>query len=301
MSDDAERLAEAETLDDPMMAQLTPEAQAWIKERAKPGNWIDIAPGEEFHPDIKGWNITILHMMRDAFVPEIRERLEAGTLPDDFFLFAAQLIQPREGGRIIRLNGEVRGRPYLRANRDFQEGEGLKLEDFEDMEYFDLAEEELDSGHFTLFFTGTGWWISFDLRPGRQKSMALLEKALAFLAATRWSTAKDLAEPAIDTLYTACENIAKARLILDHQKADEFTSHKATATQINLLARMGNISVAFKNIFNRLAKERNPAKYSTGMSFELPSWEDIDVCETFARELLDSVKPKRPEKEPSTD
>lgn len=295
MSDDAEQLAEAETLDDPMMAQLTPEAQAWINERAKPGNWIDIAPGEEFHPGIRGWNITILHMMRDAFVPEIRRRLEAGTLPDNFFLFAAQLIQPREGGRIVRLNAEVRGTPYVRPKRDVRKGEGLKLEDFKNMEYFDLADDELDSGHFTLFFTGTGWRISFDLRPGRQKSMALLEKALAFLAAARLSASKGLAEPTIDTLYTACENIAKARLILDHQKADEFTSHKATATQINLLARMGNVSAAFKDIFNRLAKERNPAKYSTGIEFELPSWEDIDICETLARGLLDSVKPKKPE------
>ena len=122
-------------------------------------------------------------------------------------------------------------------------------------------------------------------------------KALAVREATRLSAAKGLAEPTIDTLYSACENIAKARLILDHQKADEFRSHKATANQINLLARMGNISVAFKDVFNRLAKERNPAKYSTGLDFELPSWEDIDLCESLARGLLESVKPRRPEVE----
>ena len=39
-------------------------------------------------------------------------------------------------------------------------------------------------------------------------------KALAFLEATRLSAAKGLAEPTIDTLYSACENIAKARLVL---------------------------------------------------------------------------------------
>lgn len=167
MTNQAEQRSEPEKLDDPIIAQLTSEARAWIKERARPGNWIDIAPGESFHPGIKGWNVTILHMMRDAFVPEIRRRLKARTLPDDFFLYAAQLLQHREGGRIVRLNEEVRGTPYLGPGRDVQKGKALRLEDFADMEYFDLADDELDCGHFTLFFTGTGRSASTFVPGGR--------------------------------------------------------------------------------------------------------------------------------------
>jgi hypothetical protein len=270
-------------------------AQQWLIDRARPGNWIDVRTDEEIHPDITHWDRTIINMQQMAFSPEIRSRKAAGKLPDDFLFWAGQLIQPHGGGRIIRLNDEIRGRPYLRTGRTVEKGEEIKLGDFANLEYFDLEDDELDSGHFTMFFTGTGWTISFDFRSGRLKCIALIEKAFTFLASTRMSLEKGLGEPAIDTLFTACELIAKTRLILDHQPAHEWRSHKATATHINLMARFGNVSGAFLSIFNRLAKERNPAKYATGFEPVLPSWDDVDVVENMALALQQSVRPKRPD------
>jgi hypothetical protein len=280
---------------DPMRSELTAAAQQWLNERARPGNWLDIAPGEEIHPEIVGWDRTITHMQQVTFSPEIRNRIEAGTLPDGFLFWGGQLIQPPGGGHTVRLNDEIRGRPYLRTDRAVEKGEEIKLGDFANLEYFDLEDDELDSGHFTMFFTGSGWSLSFDFRSGRPKCIELIEKALTFLAATRLSVEKGLAEPAIDSLFTAAELVAKTRLILSHEKADEWTSHKATATRINLMARMGNVSGAFRDLFNRLSKERNPAKYATGYEAAVPSWDDVDVVENMARALQESVKPRRPD------
>lgn len=281
--------------DDPMRPERTAAALDWLNERARPGNWLDISPDEKLHPDIKGWDLTITQMQQLTFSPEIRRRREAGTLPDDFLFWGGQMIQPPGGGQIIRLNSEVRGRPYLRTDRAIEKGEEVKLGDFANLEYFDLEDDELDSGHFTMFFTGAGWFVSFDFRSGRQKCIALIEKALRFLTITRLSVEKQLAEPAIDTLFTAAELVAKTRLILDHEKADEWTSHKATATRINLLARLGNVSGAFRDLFNKLSRERNAAKYATGYEAVPPTWDDIDIVESMARGLLESVKPKRPD------
>jgi hypothetical protein len=280
---------------DSMRSERTDAAQQWLNERAQPGNWLDIAPGEEIHPDIKGWDRTIVQMQHLTFGPEIRSRKAAGTLSADFMFWGGQLIQPHGGGRIVRLNNEIRGRPYLRTDRSVEKGEEIKLGDFANLEYFDLEDDELDSGHFTMFFTGSGWILSFDFRSGRHKCAALIEKALTFLAATRMSVEKGLAEPAIDSLFTAAELVAKTRLILDHEKADAWTSHKATATRINLMARMGNISGAFRDLFNRLSKDRNPAKYATGYEAVLPSWDDVNVVENMALALQESVKPRRPD------
>jgi hypothetical protein len=276
-------------------------AQAWLIERMRPGNWLDIAPGEDIHPEITGWNRTLLHMHQLSFSPEIRRRKEFGTLPTDFALWAAQLIQPHEGGQIIRLNEEVRGVPYLRTTRPVEKGEKILLSDLANLEIFDLDEDELDSGHFTIFWTGEVWTGSFDFRSGRAKCVALIEKALTFLAATRLAIANQLAEPAIDNLHTACENIAKTRLILDHKPAHKWKSHGMVMAEINRMGRMGNVDAAFLDTFNRVSRIRSAAKYATGYDAKLPDPEELDLVETMALALQQSVESKRPDSVSSGD
>lgn len=270
-------------------------AQAWLNVRARAGNWLDIAPDEEIPPEIVGWDRTLVHMHQMCFSPEIRRRKDAGTLPPDFALWGAQLIQPHEGEQIIRLNDEVRGVPYLRTGRPVDESEQVLLSDFANLEVFDLQEDELDCGHFTIFCTGTGWIGSFDFRAGRAKCVSLIEKALTFLTASRLAINEQLAEPAIDMLHTACELIAKTRLILDHKPAHKWKSHGIVQAEINRMGRMGNVDAAFLETFNRLSQIRSHAKYATGYVANPPSLEEVDLVETMALGLRQSVRPKRPE------
>ena len=101
------------------------ESQVWLEQRQRSGNWIDIANTDEIPSDIVGPNRTILHMFQIAFGPEMRRRSSATQLGDSFFLSAAQLVQPAEGGSEIRLNGEVRGIALVQANLSVQKGESI--------------------------------------------------------------------------------------------------------------------------------------------------------------------------------
>ena len=187
-------------------------AQKWLDERVTKGNWLDIKPDQEIIPEITGWMKTVAHMHQLAFSPEIRIRRDKNDLSDDFILWAAQLIQPHDGGQIIRLNDEVRGVPYIRVGRPVEKGEPIQLADLANLEAFDLLDEELDSGHFTIFWTGTGWIGTFDFRSGRAKCLSLIEKASSFISASRISIENNLPDPATDSLYTACELLAKTHL-----------------------------------------------------------------------------------------
>jgi hypothetical protein len=269
-------------------------AQAWLSQRLRPGNWLDIDPGEEIPPEITDWTRTLVHMHQICFSPEIRRRKDAGKLVDDFLLWGAQLIQPHEGGRVIRINEEVRGVPYLRTGRAVEKDEQILLSDLNGLEYFDLEDEELDCGHFTIFWTGSVWVGAFDFRAGRAKCLSLIEKSLTFLAATKLSVRKGLAEPAIDTLHTACELLAKARLILSHIPAHKWRSHGSISSAINREGRLGNVDAAFLTLFNRLSDTRSHAKYATGYAAELLSHDDLDVVESMAVGLQQAARKKQP-------
>ena len=175
-----------------------------------------------------------------------------------------------------------------------KKGDKISLSDFSNLEVFDLHDDELDSGHFTIFWTGKAWVGSFDFRAGRAKCLALIEKALIFVAATRLSVTNHLAEPAVDSLFTACELLAKARLILLHQPADRWKSHGRVASEINRFGQLGNVDIAFLEAFNRLSQIRNHAKYATGFNAEPPGSEEIELIAAMAVGLKESIGPKRP-------
>jgi len=153
----------------------------WLEERQRPGNWIDVAESDEIPSDLVGWSGTFLHMFQIAFAPEIRRRLATGQLDENFFLSAAQLIQPEEGESTVRLNAEVRGKALVRVNRPVHQGGHVLVSDLQNFENFDLEVDELDAGHFTLLWNGQGWIGSFDFRAGRAKSAGLLGLANQFL------------------------------------------------------------------------------------------------------------------------
>lgn len=270
-------------------------AHLWFTERLRPGNWLDVEPQEEIPPEITGWLRTLAQMHQICFGPEIRRRRDAGTLPDEFVLWGAQLLQPHEGERLIRINEEVRGVPYLRTGRAVQKDEEVLLSDLTGLEYFDLDDDELDCGHFTIFWTGSGWVGAFDFRAGRAKCLSLIEKSLTFVAAARLSVKEGLAEPAIDTLHTACELLAKTRLILTHIPAHKWRSHGSISSAINREGKLGNIDPAFLAVFNRLSDIRGHAKYATGYSADLPAWDEVDLVESMALGLQQTVRQKRPD------
>jgi hypothetical protein len=276
------------------------DAQRWLNARIRPANWLDIGVDEVIHPEITGWVRTLVEMQKLVFAPEIRERLQNGSLPKDFVFWAGQLLQPHGGGRKVRINEEVRGVPYLRTSVAVERGEPVKLRDLENLEVFDLEDDELDCGHFTIFWTGSNWVGSFDFRSGRAKCKDLLEKAQRFVLASRLAANEGLAEPTVDALHTASELAAKASLILSHYPADKWKSHGAVSSAINKMGQLGNIEPSFLSIFNELAQTRGQAKYATGFELKCPSDDDIGIVEVMIATLLESVEQKKPKTDGDT-
>ena len=275
----------------PEMAQLQ-KSSRWLQERQRPGNWIDVAEFDEIPPEIEGWYRTVIHMFQIAFAPEIRQRLSAGGLDQTFFLTAAQMIQPETGAQMIRLNGEVRGIANVRATRPVQKGEPVFVSDMENFVSFDLDEEELDAGHFTLFWTGSGWIATFDFRAGRAKSAAMLKAAGEFLEVARLASNHGHTRPSVDNLFSACELVSKAHLILHRSSASKAKSHGPVQSAINAWRRLGNINDEFVHLFNRVSNTRSPARYDANADVSMPSPSDFRVIEDEIQQLMNFVTPR---------
>ena len=272
-----------------MKGDSTNEGHDWLQQRQKSGNWIDIAESEEIPASILGPERTLLDMFRIAFAPEIRRRLSAAQLGDGFFLTAAQLILPENRGRTVRLNDEVRGLALVRASRTVHTGESVFLSDFRDLVSFDLADDELDAAHFTILWHGEGWAAHFDFRAGRAKSVDMLAAASQFLEAAKAASSKRHERPSVDNLFSACELVSKAHLILHRNPATQSKKHRAVKSAINNWVRFGNVSQDFVMLFNQMSGARAPARYDVGAQVQLPAQSDFKIVEQEIEHLTKSV------------
>ncbi len=266
-----------------------PDLQAWLGARRRPGNWFSIAADDEIPASVTGWERSLLSMFQIAFTPEIEQREKAGTLEADFFLKCAQLIQHESLPQQVRLNDEVQG--VMRLDLETPpSGGSITLGDIDHMVSFDLIEDELDYGHFTLFWTGTTWKASFDFRNGRARAARFIDTALQFIAAARFSAGQGHANPAIDNLFSGCELLCKAQLILNHNQAARANSHGSVSSQINLQKKLGNGNPDFVQLFNRLSNARKPARYDASGEVQPPSASELDLAEQMGTALAKAVK-----------
>lgn len=212
--------------------------------------------------ELEGWDRTFAHMWEIAFAPELEKRRAAGLIGDDFHLYLAQLLQPPDEENKVLFNEEVRGVALLRAPRDVKQGEPVMMTDLAHIEQFELPDDLLDCGHFTIIRAGEGWRMVFNLLSGRAKARDMLELADQYLQASIESGRKGHSGPAVDNLYSSSELVSKAELILHRGKAAKAKTHGPIASEINAWARIGNIDQAFVALFNKLGQQRPNARYS---------------------------------------
>lgn len=231
-------------------------------------------------PEAQGWQRTFNQMYEGWFKPEIERRREAETLPANFDLYMAQALFPPEGQTRILLNDEVRGEALLRAPRPVTKGDSVLLSDLEYIETFELPDELLDNGHFTIIRAGQRWGMFFNFLSGRAKAKDMFELASEYLAASISSAAKGHDGPAVDNLFSATELASKAELILHRSRAGTAKKHKAVASSINAWAKLGNIDVAFVALFNRLGRQRPNARYGDkARRPPAPDQDDFDLVQ----------------------
>jgi len=231
-------------------------------------------------------------MFQIAFAPEIRRRLSIKELGDDFFLSSAQLIQPPDGEDEVRLNEEIRGLALVRAERTVHKGDPVLLPDLKGFVSFGLSDDELDAAHFTMLWNGSGWILSFDFRSGRAKCGDMLVAARQFLETSKQAASKEYERPSVDNLFSACELVSKAHLVLHRNPATSLKKHRAVKNEINRWRRYGNVNEQFVRLFNRISEERSPARYDPAARVQLPSQSDFQVVAREIDELMESVAPR---------
>ena len=195
------------------------------------------------------------------FNPEIERRAAAGTLPDEFTLYAAQALFPPEGENRVRLNDELTGVMLVVVQRAVEKGEQVMLSDLAEALRYELDDADMDCGHLTVIRRGESWMIDFNFQSGRAKAADMLKLADQYHAAAAACVEQGLEGPAVDNLFSACELSAKAELILHRSAAVKAKSHDPLKSAINAWGRLGNIDPAFVRIFNLMGQQRADARY----------------------------------------
>lgn len=220
------------------------------------------------------------------FVPEIERRKSQGLLPEPFSLYAAQAIFPESGANTIRLNQEVRGNAITRVQRDVMQEEQLFVSDLDGLQSFDLLDEELNCGHITIFRSGPGWWMTFNALVGRKKAANFVASAQAFLDAARYSQSRSNVGPCIDNLFSCCELLAKAELIMHRSEALKSKKHQGISNAINKWAKLGNVSPRFVSVLNRMSDLRHRARYDcSAQTDHMPTDADFAAVHDYAERL----------------
>lgn len=252
------------------------KARQWMKAHIQPGNWLRVESNEELPSFLAGYTRTLAHMFQLSFSPEIIRRLDAAELPDDFSLWAAQMIQTEDAPKCVRLNDEIRGIMHVRMDRPIEKGETATMSDLRNVVDFEVDEDELDCGHCTIIFDGVGWKMFFNFQAGRGRSLKTMARAEQFLEAARYATENGHLGPAVDNLFSACELLAKARLTLGHREAD---NHKTIHSRINSERRLGNVDATFVDLFNRMTRARYPARYKASDDVAMPTRDELDLVQ----------------------
>lgn len=225
--------------------------------------------------------------------PELARRRALGELPEHFTLIAAQRIQRPDGTIIVRINDEVRGMASVRLSRSVQKGEAVMLSDLDGLEGFDILEEELDSGHWTVLWSGTRWFMSFNFLSNRGRCIDLLTKASQFRRTAADATERGHAAVAVDNLFSACELASKALLVASHVVELDAKTHGTVASRINSWRKLGNVEGAFVDLFNRLRELRPLYRYDASQSERMPiTDDDLELVAQIIGDAVSRLGPK---------
>lgn len=258
------------------------------------------APADPGDMDAETTQTALSECMRLWFNPEYERRVAAGQMAPGTQIVAAQAVFGK-GQTIIRFNDEVRGQGFARARRTVQEGEQVRHEDLAGIENWELAPDEIDYGHMSIFNTGEGWRCFFNFLQGRARADALAVRAENFLKTAKYAHENGWYDVAVDTLFSACELLAKANLIVHMLQGAESKSHNSVGSAINQWRKLGNVEAKFVQLFNDLGNLRYLARYEVGDMSRLeqsPSAFDTVAAQVAAvRALCDHelrAEPRKP-------
>lgn len=241
--------------------------------------------------ELEGWDRTLAQMMHLYIEPEIIRRQKEGLIPTPLELYAAQVLFPEDGPNRVLINEEITGEGLMRAPRDIEKDEPVLLSDLQHLARYELPDELLDCGHFTIFRSGDRWGLFFNFLAGRAKANDMLQLAAQFLETSKEAAARGHNGPAVENMFSACELASKAELILLRSPAVRARKHGAIHSEINAWAKSGNIDAAFVAYFNVVSRQRPLARYGdTEHRPPSPEPDDYDLVQTVIERAMAKVE-----------
>lgn len=207
------------------------------------------------------------NLMDTWILPSVRERQEKGELAKPLSLRMAQIIFKPEGGKPeVRINTEVRGRAIIKLNekleKPIEKGDPVSINQIDNIEAFELENDDSNYGHATIISASEKWLISFNFIYNKQSSQEHLQAAKEFLFAANASLQNAYHRACLDSLHSASELAAKAYLLGRPDKSIiHAKSHDVVHSQINIERKLGNVPEGHVDTFNNLRNLRSSARY----------------------------------------
>jgi uncharacterized protein (UPF0332 family) len=193
--------------------------------------------------------------------PEIKRRQNDNRLPDDFVLYAVQVIMNHDSPNEVRLNDEVKAHVVGNFAKPVTDGEQVSINDLESILDVRLTDCDPNAGHVTLLVHKGKWVGRFDFRYNASRSREHIEAAREFLDAARVSLEKGQLRPFVDNLFSATELMAKGVLLLHDEMMLSGKSHGIVHSRFNQWRHLGNTEPRYAALLNRLASLRGPSRY----------------------------------------
>ncbi|MGY4317242.1 hypothetical protein [Bradyrhizobium sp. JR3.5] len=246
-----------------------------------------ISPFEANEGEAPGFEVTGNHAFELWFWPELRRRVDNGTLQLPFKLARAQVLFSDGLEPQVRFNGEVHGAMEFKAARPVKAGQPVSVADIAEPVGFELELADADCGHFTLIEYGRNWAVFFDFRRNKIKAADIVSRAEQFVAVAELSIEGGYAAPYVDCLFSATELLASARLMMIPEKKLE--SHGSIHSTINHWRKLGNVDARFVELFNELSHIRKAARYG-GSAKEIRSDAPFERIRAEIADLRASMK-----------
>ena len=217
--------------------------------------------------------------------PEIKRRRDANLLPNDFVVYAVQVIMNHDAPNEVRLNDEVSTHVVGRFSGSVTDDEQVSVDDLESIDDIQLTDRDPNAGHVTLLVHKGRWIGRFDFRYNATRTRGHMVAAREFLDSAQDAFQKTHLRSVVDNLFSATELMAKGVLLMHDDSMLSGRSHGIVHSRFNHWGHLGNTDRRYTSLLNKLASLRGPSRY-LDKDFQLSSDEAkemLDVAEEMFR------------------
>jgi len=226
--------------------------------------------------------------------PEIERRKTTGSLPENFVLYAAQVIMNFGAPAQIRLNKEIKAVLVGDFSRTVETGEQVTVDAFENIKEISLTESDPNAGHFTMMRHQGSWFVGFDFRYNAAVISDHLDAARQFLDSVSFSFPKGYLRVVAENLFSAVELMAKGLLLMHDETLLTSKKHGAVSSRYNQWGNLGNTDEKYTQLLNKLSNIRSSSRYLQ-REFNLTDKEAENMIE-IAENMYSDLKAQLPKK-----